>query len=579
MIRAVWATLFCLMTLALPLRADDPTALKAVAPTDPVPMMINLSALADWNTQQPFIDRMKVARPWIGHFPGRWGGMAHHDLAAMGLLDDNGWPIRIPGELSSIGTLIMTDLPEAAQTLTGRYVLRFDGNGIVEVSGRAENVRYGANEVRFDFSPGPGGVEIKIQRSDRAGTGDYVRNISVIRTDRVAQYEAGALFNPDFIAVIEGFGGLRFMEWMKTNNSTLSHWDDRPRPGDYSYMWRGIPIELMMRLGAEVGADVWMTLPHQADDTYFRKAAQQTKDLMGPNMQVYVEYSNEVWNWGFEQAAWADAQAMARWGVEHQWMQFYGMRAAQMAMIWREVFTDTPDRLITVLSTQAGWLGLETQLLYAPLWQAEDPANPAPHSLFDTYAITGYVSARLGYEEKQALVRDWLTESENRARNAGLDQGLIGAALDSFVADHRYDHAFTLAGLELLDGRISGDPRASIADLMTRIFPHHRDVSAAHDLTLIMYEGGTHVVGVGPVVDDTELDMFFRALNYSDEMAAIYSHLISGWAAMTDGPFNVFNDVSRLSKWGSWGVLRHLGDSNPRWDTVVQFRKQPPQTD
>lgn len=33
--------------------------------------------------------------------------------------------------------------------------------------------------------------------------------------------------------------------------------------------------------------------------------------------------------------------------------------------------------------------------------------------------------------------------------------------------------------------------------------------------------------------------------------------------------FNTFVDVSKPSKWGSWGALRYLSDSNPRWDAVV----------
>ena len=575
MIRRLWGTLMWAIAFCAPAAADDVAPIAGIAPQAPVPMMINLSVLADWSTQQPFIDRMKVARTWIGHRPGQWGGLDEEDLNALGVLDEAGWPKRMPPELGSIGTLVMTDLPEEAVSLSGRYVVRFDGNGIVEVSGRASNVRYGDNRVSFDFTPGRGGVDIRIQRTDRNGSGDYVRNITVMREDRAEMYDAGAVFNPDFLNVISGFDGLRFMEWMQTNHSPVRTWEERPLPHDYTYVRRGIPIELMMQLSNQLGADAWLTLPHKADDRYFRKAAELVKRLLGDTQQVYVEYSNEVWNWSFEQARWADEQAMARWGVEHQWMQFYGMRASEMAMIWQDVFADQPDRLVTVLGTQAAWLGLERQALDAPLWRAEDPTNPAPHSLFDAYGITGYVSAGLGDPEKQDLVRSWLAESKARAPAAGTAQGLTGDALQDYVTRQQYDHAFALAGAELLDGRITGDTSGTVKDLATRIFPHHRDVARDHGMTLIMYEGGTHVVGIGPVLDDKELDTFFRAFNYSDEMGVIYSHLLTLWADVTDGHFNVFNDVSRLSKWGSWGLLRYLSDSNPRWDTVLSFREGP----
>ena len=236
MIRRILATMACFIVLCSPSNADDFEPITGVDPREPIPMMINLSALADWSTQQPFIDRMKVARTWIGHRPGQWGGLDEEDLNALGVLDEAGWPKRMPSELGSIGTLVMTDLPEEAASLSGRYVLRFDGNGIVEVSGRASNVRYGDNRVSFDFTPGRGGVDIRIQRTDRNGSGDYVRNITVMREDRAEMYDAGAVFNPDFLNVISGFDGLRFTEWMQTNHSPVRTWEERPLPLDYTYV-------------------------------------------------------------------------------------------------------------------------------------------------------------------------------------------------------------------------------------------------------------------------------------------------------------------------------------------------------
>jgi hypothetical protein len=80
-----------------------------------------------------------------------------------------------------------------------------------------------------------------------------------------------------------------------------------------------------------------------------------------------------------------------------------------------------------------------------------------------------------------------------------------------------------------------------------------------------MYEGGTHVVGYGPAVDDQGLTDFFTHLNFTPEMGALYAELLEGWAGVSDQPFNAFVDVYRPNKWGSWGALRHLGDENPRW--------------
>ena len=39
---------------------------------------------------------------------------------------------------------------------------------------------------------------------------------------------------------------------------------------------------------------------------------------------------------------------------------------------------------------------------------------------------------------------------------------------------------------------------------------------------------------------------------------------------------SIGKDAARSSsKWGSWGLLRYLSDSNPRWDTVLRLREGP----
>ena len=562
--------ILCALVVAQPARAVDP-----VAPDRAVTMFLGLAPLADWGAQQPFIDVMKTARPWIGHLPGRWGGVETAQLVERGLLDDAGWPKAVPGDLGAIGTILLTDLPPDADTLAGRYVLRFEGRGIVEVTGRVANVRYGQNQVSFDFVPGPGGVEIKVQRSDPGGTGDHVRNITVMREDFVGLHDAGAVFNPYWLARIKGFQGLRFMDWMATNDSTLSRWEDRPRVTDYTYAWRGAPVEVMIALANDVGADAWFTLPHLADDTFARIFAKAILAGLIPDLRAYAEFSNEVWNWQFAQARWADETAQARWGQRDVWVQAYAMRAAEVAGIWDEVFAgEDRSRLVTVVAPQTGWLGLEDQILHAPLWVGENPdLNPPPFLYFDAYAVTGYFAGTLGLDDRRALIDGWIAEARAAAEAEADARGLTGEARDDHIARHAFDLAFARAAEEALDGRHSGKPEGSLDDLMDRVLPYHAAIAAAHGLELVMYEGGTHAVGLGALVEDQVLTDFLTRFNYSAEMGALYTRALQGWSDLTAGPFNVFVDVYVPGRWGSWGALRHVGDDNPRWDAIVQFRK------
>jgi hypothetical protein len=324
----------------------------------------------------------------------------------------------------------------------------------------------------------------------------------------------------------------------------------------------------MLELANTLGADPWFSMPHMADDSYVRQFAKLVNEGLDADLRVYVEYSNEVWNWQFEQAAWADTQAKARWGGENLWMQFYGGRAAEVAQIWSDVFGDNSERLVRVVATQTGWLGLEEQVLTAPLWQAEDPARQAPAAYFDAYAVTGYFGGILGTRERAGQLRAWIADSRAQARAVAANRGLTGEAAAEFVERHRYDAASAQAAAELRDGLISGDASDTLSDLIERVLPYHARVARKHDLDLIMYEGGTHVVGIGPVVDDPEITDFFIHFNYTEEMGTLYRDLLNGWSEAGGSLFNVFVDVSAPGKWGSWGALRTLSDSNPRWDVI-----------
>lgn len=507
-----------------------------------------LAGVNDWSVQLPFLDLMKSARPWVAHKPGQYGGWEEADLRALGLLDSQGWPLALPVGATAISTLVLTDLPADAAGAAGRYEVTWDGKGDLVLEGRAQGVDRQAQRASFDYSPGEGSVTLSLRALDPV---DPIRNIVVVRQDRAALLAAGEIFNPDLLSRLRGARLVRFMDWQATNNSPLSEAADRPLPGDYTYATpRGVPVEVQIALANRLRADPWFTIPHLASDALIRDLAQVVRAGLDPALQAHVEFSNEVWNWQFTQSSWAEAQGKRRWGQEGTWLQYYGLRAAEMAAIWREVFgPDADSRLVTVIATQTGAKGAETQILDAPLAVAE--GLPPPAQAFDAYAVTGYFAALLGSEAKAPMVRGWLATSA--------------------LADpaNPYAAAFARAAAELRSGAESGDPEDTLAMLLGDVLPYQASVAADRGLRLMMYEGGTHVVGYGPVVDDPDLTAFFTALNYSPEMGALYDQLLSGWSMLSDAPFNAFVDTYRPGKWGSWGALRHLGDDNPRWRALA----------
>jgi hypothetical protein len=528
-------------------------------------LFVGLSGIADWSPEMPFLDLMKTARPWIGHLPGQWGGWGEVELSNAGALDRDGWPTRVPDELTAIATVLLTDLPAEALGLRGRYVVRYDGVANLTISGKGAVVSAEPGQVLFDYVPGEGSVILTIDGIDQL---DPIRNISVVREDRIEAYDQGEIFNPDFLARIRGVKGVRFMDWMQTNGSTQSRFESRPKPSDYSWARKGAPLEVMIALCDKLDVDAWFNMPHMATDDYVRQFAQMAHDGMPADQRVWMEFSNEVWNWIFPQAEWANIQGKKRWGEKFPWVQYYALRATEVAAIWTEVYgADVGSRLTRVIATQTGYLGLEDQILNAPLVMSE--GRPAPARAFDAYAITGYFSGSLGSEDKVDTVKGWIADSLAAATAEAAEQGLTGDAEAEYVAQHRFDLANRIAADELQDGSVIGGSEGSVEWNVNVSFPYHAKVAARNGLQLVMYEGGSHVVGLGSATGDETLTAFFGEFNYSEEMGAMYNDLLKGWAGVSDAPFNHFVDIATPSKWGSWGALRHLGDSNPRWHSLA----------
>lgn len=526
-------------------------------------LAFGLNGLSDYSTQQPFIDQMRTARAWTGHLPGQWAGHDADWLREGGFLNDDGWIIRNPTNLTHIGTPILTDLPAEMTSVAGRYHAQWEGSAYPAFRGAARNVRYRRGSATFDFQPGEGPVFVDIYRGD-------LRNLSVVHERHLARHEAGEIFNPDWLALIDDAETLRFMDWMATNSSEQVEWSDRPRMEDYSWALHGAPLEVMLELANITGAEPWFTLPHGADDDYMRRFAEMVRDRLRPDLRAWIELSNEVWNWMFTQADWAEQSARARWdGREWSGVQFYALRASEMVQIWNDVFAGQPERLVRVLSVQTGWIGMEQDILHAPLWQAEDPSIGPPYEHFDAYAVAGYFSSYLHVDERQALVQSWLDRSLAEAEAQA--QELPSDERAAYIEEHRFDLALNIAAQELLDGTVSGDPANSVRDLLDDWLTYHARVAEEHDLTMVMYEGGTHVIVPPDRHDDSDLVDFILALNHSPQMADLHRVLIQGWDALTDAPFNTFVDVAAPTVWGSWGALRHLDDENPRWDALMEL--------
>jgi hypothetical protein len=471
--------------------------------------------------------------------------------------------LSVPTDLTMISTLILTDMPADMTLAAGRYHARWEGTAQLGFVYGAQNVRYGNQSATFDYIPGEGSVGIEFRRGS-------LRNLTIVHERHLEAFDRGEIFNPDWLARVGDVETLRFMDWMKTNNSTQASWSGRPQVGHYTWMETGVPLEIMIELANTTGAEPWFTIPHLADEEYERRFLEMVRDTLRPDLRVWIEYSNEVWNFMFDQAHWAEDQARARWGREWQWTQYYIIRASELMQRATEVFADQPGRVVRVLSVFTGFVGFEEEMLNPVDYLREDPANRPLYPWFDAYAVTGYFSADLHTEQRVPMVMRWLAESRAHAEAEGRALGLNAVELAAHVQAHRFDHAVELAGRELLDGGTSGSAEWSVQHLLDHALTHHSRVARAHGMEMVMYEGGTHLVVAPQDHENNELIAFFEVMNYSEPMGEAYRALLQGWQRLTPAPFNQFTDISSSGMWGAWGALRHLDDDTSRWRALME---------
>ena len=158
------------------------------------------------------------------------------------------------------------------------------------------------------------------QRTATSGTGTGITNVHLYRPvseGATTSYSPGTLFTNQTLALSANFSVTRFMDQVQVINSTETNWSDRPLPG----AWNQSPLayEYVVAYGNATNADIYINIPLYATGAYITNLAElikygsdgvnpytsaQAKPVyppLNPGLHVYLEYSNEVWNGGFNE--------------------------------------------------------------------------------------------------------------------------------------------------------------------------------------------------------------------------------------------------------------------------------------
>jgi len=255
---------------------------------------------------------------------------------------------------------------------------------------------------------------------------------------------------------------LRFMDWNQTNHGCIQNWSQRiPKTANHynvdnklplfvdnynsqtnthNLVWNGsydygVAYEWQIDLCNRVGADLWINIPVTATQDFQYQLATLIKNQLRSDLKVYVEWGNEIWNWGFASTVYADQQAKAL-GLQNvdvgaycdPWRKYCVYASVRAFEQFERVFGTNSPRLVKVLAGQVGyhWSGYDYNHMVSGDLACLNNATINPnHITINAYAMAPYMGGQSMTEQRNALtgVRDGMQWAKNSL--AGTNISLI----------------------------------------------------------------------------------------------------------------------------------------------------------
>lgn len=523
---------------------DSPPQPAALASTSSAPLGVNLEGISDWARLQPFVDLMKSARPW-GTVDAPW------DEAAQ--VDARGWPTADAAVVVSIRNAEPGDEGKSYRYITpGVYKLKFLGRGTVSpiasdnVSVRNAKYYASTNTTTADIVIGEGANQLML--AFRRTTGG-VRNVSLRRPG----YTASATFTNEFKQALAPFKVVRFMDFLHTNDNPVRRWSQRTVPASGSQAsTKGAAYEYAIALANQLNKDIWINIPVNADNAYVLSLAKLLKAKLKPGRIVYVEYSNEVWNFVFSQAtdnmnaaideavagdttltngqACTKTMFAAGTGECNSYWAGYrrvGKRTVRIAQLFKQVWGPSAinNQIRVVYPTQFANPDIAEQVL----------KNIATHRVAPSSLIYGIATAPYFYLSEQLAASTGATTTQ--ILNS-LDKSLATENEPYFAAGMNVNGAFTRKAYN--GGDYTGASHKALADY--------------YGLKSLAYEGGPDL-RQQPVNIPAKI-----AANRSAKMGTLVKREISQWFGCGNDLFMHFSLTSQWDQYGYWGLTNDPTD-------------------
>ncbi len=497
---------------------------------------VNVGGVNDYAVESFFVNAEMQARHW-GSPTTPW------DEAAP--VDALGWPTQ------DAGVVVLCCVADANgnSALPGTYSLSFSGIatvGFVAFPGTVSNMQYNAatNTSTADLTLADSGAGTSLmlsftntQRTQTAPVGSGVTNVQVIRPQLAPNGQAwwtraNQVFTTPFLALLQPFSTLRFMDFTATNTEHVHAWHERTTPQMATQQSpNGAAWEYAILLANILHKDIWVNLPDQADTDYWTRLATLMKTTLDPSLHIYTEYSNEVWNYSFAQAV-RNQRAAERIvkADRNSPLALHCHARKNCRYAWGE-------RLVGLRALQIGQA-------FASVYGANAAAVLRP-----VYAT------QLGQTYFAGLVMSMISEAFGPPKNY-----LYGLAQAPYWTGDN--------SLEGLTAR--QELQNAAANLATLAQPEHDFAVWATDYGLqsITYEGGPGMSGTASL--QAKIDA-----NVMPAMGRLVRKSIEDATASGTSLYMYYNDAGTYSQYGMWGLTQDVFDlTTPKLTGVAAVMAQ-----
>lgn len=429
----------CRDTLFVSIETDSTTCVGWSSPAR-LKIGMNLDYHTYYGRERAFKDLFKGASEWLTYnvtsaTPWEvWNTGVQSQIPR----DTAGYPTIIPFNTTIGWQGVRVAISSNGYISTGNYTLLYDGQGIIELNGAVIGTLQ-AGIINFSVPANyTANIWINILSSQQ---GNHIRNIRILRIGDEQTYLKQPFYQP-FLDKLQNFHVVRFNEWSNTNTGIFLPvvWSDRSQPNYYTQASTGgVAYEYEIMLCNAIQRDAWVHVPHTASDEYIEQMAILFRDRLSPNLKIYVEYSNEVWNWMFSQANFVSQNEPQNISYPRR----YANRSTNTFRIWSSVFEGQMHRLGRVLNVQYGNPTYGEQVLAQMKPQDYDYLSPSWYFGYGENCSSSF-SATTTAAEIIACTRQSFLQNYQNLRQEYLNASLYGKKIVHYEGgQHMSDNGAT----------------------------------------------------------------------------------------------------------------------------------------